>query len=83
MSHATFEHIKGTENILADHILRLWSMGLYGTLEQKEGEKELGCVMFEELSLISGEQNELPPFSLKYNELIVNEIQHPSHKIRS
>ena len=42
MTHGTFEHIKGTENILADCISWLRSMGLYDVLDIEEGEKELG-----------------------------------------
>ena len=62
-------------------------MGLYDTLYPKEGGKEFGHVIFEELSpFISVEINELPPVSVEQNKLhiisvkqketIVNLIQH-------
>ena len=50
MSHVTFEHIKGTANILADHISRLRSMGLYNVSDPDEGKKEFRHFTFDELS---------------------------------
>ena len=55
MSRVKCEHIKGTEyikgtaNILADHILRLKSMGLYDSLNPLEHGKEIGHEIFEPL----------------------------------
>ena len=48
MSHVTFEHIIETANILADHIYRLTSMGLYDMFDPEEGGKEFGHFMFDE-----------------------------------
>ena len=41
MNHATFEHIRETENILADCISHLRSMGLYKLLDHEEGGRNL------------------------------------------
>ena len=59
MFHIKFEHMKGTENILADHISQLRSMGLYKVLDSKEGGKEFGHFMFNEYPPISAELERL------------------------
>ena len=56
-------------------------MGLYYALDTKEGGKEFGHAMFEELLPISAEQNEIPPTSLKQKEICLNEIQHVPIKL--
>ena len=49
MSPVIFEHIKGAENILADHFLCLRSIHFYDSLDSEGEEKELGHGIFEEL----------------------------------
>ena len=47
MLQVQFEHIKGTKNILADHLSRLKSMGLYDALSPEAHGLECGHVVFE------------------------------------
>ena len=68
MSLVKFEHIKGTENILADGISRLRCMGYYVTLDPEEKGKEFEHFAFEELPLIKMEQ--------KGSRVTVNQIKH-------
>ena len=69
----TFEHVQGTEDILADHISRLRFMDFYDTLYPKEGEKELWHFMFKKLFSISMEQKE--------SRVTENQMQHTTIKL--
>ena len=59
MCHIRFEHIKGTANILVDHIPQLRFVGLYKVLALEGQEKEFRYLMFDELPPISAKQNDL------------------------
>ena len=48
MSHVTFEHIKGTDKILADSISYIRLKYLFGSLGHKGKGKEFGHKVFEE-----------------------------------
>ena len=50
MNHVTFEGIKGTADILQDHIFRFGYVGLYNVLDSEEGGKEFGHFIFKEVS---------------------------------
>ena len=68
------------ENILANHVSRLCSIGFYDTLDHEEGGTDFGHVLFEE-SPPSMEQNEFLPVSVKQNKTIVNKKQHVPIKL--
>ena len=68
ISHLTCEHTKGTANIVADHIFRLRSMGLYMRNPEERG-KFFGHFTFDEVNLsITTEQ--------EGSVVSVNQIQH-------
>ena len=68
MRHVTFDNIKGTTNILVDHISRLRSMDLYDMLNAEERGKQFEDIMFDELFPITIEQEGAT--------VSVNQIQH-------
>ena len=49
ISHVMLEHMKGMENILANHISCLRCVALYDSLDLKGEGKEFGHTIFEEL----------------------------------
>ena len=55
MSHDTFEHIKGTEDIFVGHIFHLKCMELFDSLDLKGKGKSLDMTFFEDLFHISAE----------------------------